>query len=77
MFFRGIGVPLVLMGLAGMAAGSVSTGLLLFIGGFALMAINKLVFKARRVQREIDANEAVKRLERRVEYLEKKKESGN
>lgn len=75
MFFWGIGVLLVLAGLAGMVAGSVGTGLLLFIGGFALMAINKIVFKARRIQREVDANETIKRLERKVEYLEKKKES--
>ena len=60
-----IGALMVLLGLAGMIAGSVGMGLLLFIGGFALLAINKLVFKARRVQREIDANEAIKRLEKR------------
>lgn len=77
MFFWGIGALMVIMGLAGMIVGSVGTGLLLFIGGFALMAINKIVFKARRVQREIDANETIKRLERKVEYLEKKKESEN
>lgn len=77
MFFWGIGVLLVLLGLAGMVAGSAGTGLLLFIGGFALMAINKIVFKARRVQREIDANETIKPLERKVEYLERKKESDN
>lgn len=77
MFFWGIGALMVIMGLAGMIVGSVGTGLLLFIGGFVLMAINKIVFKARRVQREIDANETIKRLERKVEYLEKKKESGN
>ena len=65
-----VGALMVLIGLAGMIAGSVGTGLLLFIGGFALLAINKLVFKARRVQREIDANEAIKRLEKRKKESE-------
>ena len=65
-----VGALMVLLGLAGMIAGSVGTGLLLFIGGFALLAINKLVFKARRVQREIDANEAIKRLEKRKKESE-------
>ena len=70
MIFWGLGALLVLIGLAGMIAGSVGTGLLLFIGGFVLLAINKLVFKARRVQREIDANEAIKRLEKRKKESE-------
>ena len=65
MFFWGIGVLMVLMGLAGMVAGSVSTGFLLFIGGFVLMAINKIVFKVRKTQLEIDSAEAIKRLEKR------------
>ena len=71
MFFWGIGALMVLMGLAGMIAGSVGTGLLLFIGGFALMAINKIVFKVRKTQLEIDSAEAIKRLEK------KKKQSEN
>ena len=67
MLIWAVGALMVLLGLAGMVSGSVGTGLLLFIGGFALLAINKLAFKARRVQREIDANEAIKRLEKREE----------
>ena len=65
MFFWGIGALMVLLGLAGMIAGSVGMGLLLFIGGFALLAINKLVFKVRKTQLEIDSDEAIKRLEKR------------
>ena len=71
MFFWGIGALMVLLGLAGMIAGSVGMGLLLFIGGFALLAINKLVFKVRKTQLEIDSDEAIKRLEK------KKRESEN
>ena len=67
MIFWGLGALMVLFGLAGMVSGSVGMGLLLFIAGFVLLAINKLVFKARRVQREIDANEAIKRLEKKKE----------
>ena len=66
----GIGALMVLLGLAGMIAGSVGTGLLLFIGGFALLAINKLVFKVRKTQLEIDSDEAIKRLEKRKKELE-------
>lgn len=60
-----VGALMVLIGLASMVAGSVGTGLLLFIGGFALLAINKLVFKVRKTQLEIDSDEAIKRLEKR------------
>lgn len=68
---------MVLIGLAGMFAGEVSTGLIFFIGGFSLLAINKIVFKARKVQLEIDSAEAIKRLETKVENLERIKEPEN
>ena len=71
MLVWGIGVLMILMGLAGMIAGSTSTGVLLFIGGFVLLAINKIVFKVRKTQLEIDSAEAIKRLEK------KKKQSEN
>lgn len=58
-----------------MVTGSIGTSLLVFIGGFALLAINKIVFKARKTQLEIDSAEVIKRLERKMEKLEKAKES--
>lgn len=67
MFFWGVGVLMVLIGFAGIFAGEASTGLLFLLGGFGLLAINKIVFKARKVQLEIDSAEAIKRLERKVE----------
>lgn len=72
MFFWGVGALMVLIGLAGMVSGTtngMSFGLVMFIGGFALVGINKLVFKVRKVQREIDADEVIKR------HLDKKKDS--
>ena len=74
MFFWGVGALLVILGLAGMVAGQVTTGLGLFIGGFALMITNKIVFRARKVQLEIDSDEAIKRRIEKAERLEESKE---
>ena len=77
MLVWGIGCLMILLGLVGLASGTdtaVTNGMLLFIGGFALIVINKVVFRARKVQLEVDADETIKRLEKRVEDLEKEKE---
>lgn len=75
MFFWGVGALLIILGFAGILSGAVTTGMGLILGGFALMIINKIVFRARKTQLEIDSDEAVKRLEKKVERLEKAKES--
>lgn len=50
-------------------------GLLLLLSGLAVVIINQVVFKVRKTQLEIDSDEAIKRLENKVERLEKAKES--
>ena len=75
MFFWGIGSFLIIMGFAGLLSGAASTGLLMMLLGFAIVIINKVVFRARKVQLEIDSDEAIKRLEKKVELLEKAKEA--
>lgn len=75
MFVWGIGCLLILGGFAGLASGTTTgatNGVVALIGGFLLITINKLVFKARKTQLEIDSAEAIKRLEKKVEELEKK-----
>ena len=73
LFVWGIGCLMILLGLGGMGSRTetgVTNGMLLFIGGFALILINKVVFRARKTQLEIDADETIKRLEKRAEKLE-------
>ena len=74
MFVWGIGCLMILAGLAGIASGT-ETGLLLFFGGFGLIIINKIVFRARKTQLEINADETITRLEKRIETLEKEKQN--
>lgn len=50
-------------------------GLLLVLSGLAVVTINQVVFKVRKTQLEIDSDEVIKRLEKKVERLEKAKES--
>lgn len=71
LFFWGIGAFLVMIGFAGIISGAATTGMWLILGGFALVIINKVVFRAKKVQLEIDSDEAIKRLEKEVERLEK------
>ena len=50
-------------------------GLLLVLSGLAVVIINQVVFKVRKTQLEIDSDETIKRLEKKIERLERAKES--
>ena len=52
-------------------------GLVLFLSGMVVVVINQVVFKVRKTQLEIDSDEAIKRMEKKAERLEKARESEN
>ena len=74
-FFWGVGCLMILVGFAAMASGTeaAANGLILVGGGFALIIVNKFVFRVRKTQLDIDAAESIKRLEKQVEDLKKEK----
>jgi len=49
-------------------------GVFFFLAGLIVVIINQVVFKVRKTQLEIDSDEAIKRLESKVEKLEEKAE---
>jgi len=50
-------------------------GVFLFLAGLVVVVLNQVAFKVRKTQLEIDSDEAIKRLEKKVERLEKSRES--